>query len=82
MDLIDLCHTKETDRSFIGMMSTEVMGILHKEIYGFCRVCYEDMTPQIGSKNRRMPLISFDTFWSQTFQASLFHLTHNRVLGT
>lgn len=72
MDLIDLCPTKETDRSFIGMMSTEVMGILHKEIYGFCRVCYEDMTPQIGSKIAECPSYHSTPFGVKLFKRHYF----------
>ena len=40
IDLIDLCPSKEIDRQFIEMMASEVMGMLHKEVYGFLCVCF------------------------------------------
>jgi hypothetical protein len=40
IDLIDTMPEKLIDRHFIEDMANEMMAILHKEIYGFCRVSF------------------------------------------
>ena len=40
IDLIDTMPEKLIDRHFVEDMANEMMAILHKEIYGFCRVSF------------------------------------------